>query len=64
MARITEGTEKGTPIELHYEDHGYGPHNIGWTHPEECNKALLEFLTDDHEDGRVGSALAAAGRRS
>jgi len=21
-----------------------GPHNIGWTHPEEVNKALLEFL--------------------
>jgi non-heme chloroperoxidase len=23
-----------------------GPHNIGWTHPEESNKALLEFLAD------------------
>ena len=23
-----------------------GPHNIGWTHPEEVNKALLEFLAD------------------
>jgi len=21
-----------------------GPHNIGWTHPDEVNKALLEFL--------------------
>jgi non-heme chloroperoxidase len=21
-----------------------GPHNIAWTHPEEVNKALLEFL--------------------
>jgi non-heme chloroperoxidase len=21
-----------------------GPHNIGWTHPEEVNKALLDFL--------------------
>jgi non-heme chloroperoxidase len=21
-----------------------GPHNIGWTFPEECNKALLDFL--------------------
>ena len=21
-----------------------GPHNIGWTFPEECNRALLEFL--------------------
>lgn len=23
-----------------------GPHNIGWTHPEEVNKALLDFLTE------------------
>jgi non-heme chloroperoxidase len=21
-----------------------GPHNIGWTHPEEVNSALLAFL--------------------
>ena len=21
-----------------------GPHNIGWTHPDEVNTALLEFL--------------------
>jgi non-heme chloroperoxidase len=24
-----------------------GPHNVGWTFPEESNKALLEFLADD-----------------
>jgi non-heme chloroperoxidase len=23
-----------------------GPHNIAWTHPDEVNKALLEFLAD------------------
>jgi non-heme chloroperoxidase len=23
-----------------------GPHNIAWTHPEEVNKALLEFVSD------------------
>jgi non-heme chloroperoxidase len=23
---------------------GGGPHNIGWTHPDEVNTALLEFL--------------------
>jgi non-heme chloroperoxidase len=23
-----------------------GPHNIGWTHPDEVNKALLDFLND------------------
>ena len=22
-----------------------GPHNIGWTFPEECNRALLNFLS-------------------
>ncbi len=24
-----------------------GPHNIGWTHPDEVNKGLLKFLADD-----------------
>jgi non-heme chloroperoxidase len=42
-----------------------GPHNIGWTHPEEVNKALLEFL----EDGAAGSSaldrdLAAAAAKT
>jgi pimeloyl-ACP methyl ester carboxylesterase len=23
-----------------------GPHNIGWTHPDEVNRALLDFLED------------------
>jgi len=22
-----------------------GPHNIGWTHPDEVNTALLDFLS-------------------
>ncbi len=39
-----------------------GPHNIGWTHPETCNKALLEFLADDDRAGRLDSAVAAAAR--
>src|SRR5438874_852849 len=40
-----------------------GPHNIGWTHPEESNKALLEFLADD-TGGSAGldRDLAAATR--
>jgi len=40
-----------------------GPHNIGWTHPEESNKALLEFLADD-TDGSAGldRDLTAAAR--
>jgi non-heme chloroperoxidase len=31
-----------------------GPHNIGWTHPEEVNAALLDFL------GGESPATAAA----
>jgi non-heme chloroperoxidase len=23
-----------------------GPHNIGWTHADELNKAFLDFLAD------------------
>jgi non-heme chloroperoxidase len=42
-----------------------GPHNIGWTHPDEVNEALLRFLGDDSparpsaEDGLHRSAGAA-----
>ena len=32
-----------------------GPHNIGWTHPEECNRALLEFLTDADADASLAA---------
>jgi non-heme chloroperoxidase len=28
-----------------------GPHNIGWTHPEGVNKALLEFV--DERDNKL-----------
>jgi hypothetical protein len=28
-----------------------GPHNIGWTHPDEVNKALLEFI--DQRDRKL-----------
>jgi non-heme chloroperoxidase len=34
-----------------------GPHNIGWTHPDECNKALLDFLAEDRPDQRPDSAV-------
>src|ERR1700749_26500 len=34
-----------------------GPHNIGWTYPEETNAAMLEFLT---REPRADTALAAA----
>jgi non-heme chloroperoxidase len=34
-----------------------GPHNIGWTHPDEVNHALLEFLG---EPQRMGSAEESA----
>jgi non-heme chloroperoxidase len=42
-----------------------GPHNIGWTHPEECNKALLDFLAEDTSPSTgLDRDLAAAARRS
>jgi non-heme chloroperoxidase len=37
-----------------------GPHNIGWTHPDECNAAMLDFLADDHPNGRPNSAVEVA----
>ena len=37
-----------------------GPHNIGWTHPDECNKALLDFLAEDQPNGRSHSGVGAA----
>jgi hypothetical protein len=39
-----------------------GPHNIGWTYPDEVNKALLEFLAGDQQDARRDPALASASR--
>jgi len=42
-----------------------GPHNIGWTHPEEVNSALLEFLGDGAAgSGALDSDLAAAAART
>jgi non-heme chloroperoxidase len=42
-----------------------GPHNIGWTHPEETNAAMLEFLScgaaaDSAPAAPVPSATASA----
>jgi non-heme chloroperoxidase len=39
-----------------------GPHNIGWTHPQEANKALLEFLAEDSDLPGLDRDLAAATR--
>jgi non-heme chloroperoxidase len=36
-----------------------GPHNIGWTHPEEVNRALLEFLAQPHGTTRTHETVAA-----
>jgi non-heme chloroperoxidase len=30
-----------------------GPHNIGWTHPAEVNKALLEFVNEPQKTARA-----------
>jgi non-heme chloroperoxidase len=40
-----------------------GPHNIGWTHPDEVNKALLEFISDKAGGSTLDRDLAAAARR-
>jgi non-heme chloroperoxidase len=37
-----------------------GPHNIGWTHPEEVNPALLRFLGGDGAPSREGAGGRAA----
>jgi non-heme chloroperoxidase len=40
-----------------------GPHNVGWTFPEESNKALLEFLAEDTgPSAGMDRDLAAAAR--
>ena len=42
-----------------------GPHNIGWTQPEEVNKALLEFLGDGAAgSGGLDRDLKAAAART
>jgi len=38
-----------------------GPHNIGWTHPDECNAALLGFLGDGMDEA-VGRDRNVAAR--
>jgi non-heme chloroperoxidase len=35
-----------------------GPHNIGWTHPEEVNKALLDFVGDPRRSVRAEERAA------
>jgi non-heme chloroperoxidase len=37
-----------------------GPHNIGWTHPDEVNRALLEFLAEPHATTPEAATAAAA----
>jgi hypothetical protein len=50
MPGIVVGKENSADIEIHYDDLKLaavegGPHNIGWTHPDEVNAALLEFVS-------------------
>jgi non-heme chloroperoxidase len=37
-----------------------GPHNIGWTHPDEVNRALLEFLEEPQRTARTEESRAAS----
>jgi non-heme chloroperoxidase len=41
---VTGRRLKGLIKGVTYTEVEGGPHNIGWTHPDEVNKALLEFL--------------------
>jgi non-heme chloroperoxidase len=45
--------------DLHFIEIEHGPHNIGWTHPEEVNRALLDFIAG-REPAPVGEAAAVA----
>ena len=36
-----------------------GPHNIGWTYPEEVNRALFEFLAEPTRAGAAEDRAAA-----
>jgi non-heme chloroperoxidase len=45
--------------DVRYLEVDKGPHNIGWTHPDEVNAALLGFITDG-EPAAVGEATAVA----
>ena len=42
--------------DIEYVEIDGGPHNVGWTHPEEVNEALLKFITGS----RQGEAAAVA----
>jgi non-heme chloroperoxidase len=45
--------------DVRYLEVDKGPHNIGWTHPEEVNAALLGFITEG-EPATVGQAALVA----
>jgi non-heme chloroperoxidase len=45
--------------DLHYIEVEHGPHNIGWTHAEEVNQALLDFAAG-REPTAVGEAEVVA----
>jgi non-heme chloroperoxidase len=40
-----------------------GPHNVGWTHHEEVNNALLEFITETQPVTRTEATPAVASPR-
>ena len=40
-----------------------GPHNIGWTHPEEVNAALREFLDEPQPTMRTDATPTVASAR-
>ena len=40
-----------------------GPHNIGWTHPDEVNRALLEFIAEPDTAAVAEAPAADSGER-
>jgi non-heme chloroperoxidase len=46
--------------DLRYLEVDKGPHNIGWTHPEEVNRALLAFIATGEPEAVGEAALVAA----
>jgi len=51
---------------VHFPERGAMPHNVGWTHPDELNKAFLDFSPCERPGGAatVGSEVPSGRRRA
>jgi non-heme chloroperoxidase len=57
---VTARRLPGLIADLRFVEVEGGPHNIGWTHPDEVNRALLDFIAGT-EPAAVGQAKVAVG---